>query len=93
MTTIPYAVYGRMITAQFPEQSQLHMLCMMDDYGKYNQSVIEMWQQVRTNPLPLWAIIVLAVQVLAVVGFIVYLIIDKKRFNKAKARRVISKQK
>lgn len=93
MTTIPYAVYGRMITAQFPEQSQLHMLCMMDDYGKYNQSVIEMWQQVRTNPLPLWAIIVLVVQVLAVVGFIVYLIVDKKRFNKAKARRIISKQK
>ena len=90
---VPYAVYARMLRSQFPEKSQLHMLCMMDDYGKDNQAVIEMWQQVRTNPLPLWAIIVLAVQFVAVVGLVVYLIVDRKRFNKVKARRTISKQK
>lgn len=90
---IPYAVYARMLRAQFPEQGQLHMLCMMDDYGKDNQAVIEMWQQVRTNPLPLWAVIVLAVQFAAVAAFIVYLVIDRKRFNKVKAKRIISKQK
>ena len=90
---VPYAVYARMLRSQFPEKGQLHMLCMMDDYGKHNQSVIEMWQQVRTNPLPLWAIIVLAVQAAAVIAFIVYIIVDRKRFNKVKAKRIISKQK
>ena len=89
---IRYAVYGRMIAAQFPKKEQLHMLCMMDDYGTHNQSVIEMWQQVRTNPLPVWAIIVLAVQVAAVVALIVYIVVDHKRFNKVKAKRIISKQ-
>ena len=90
---VPYAVYARMLRSQFPEKGQLHMLCMMDDYGKQNQAVIEMWQQVRTNPLPLWAIIVLIVQFVAVVALVVYIIIDRKRFNKVKAKRVISKQK
>ncbi len=90
---IPYAVYGRMIEAQFPKESQLHMLCMMDDYGKDNQAVIEMWQQVRTNPLPLWAIIVLVVQALGVLAVVLYLVIERRRFNKIKAKRVISKQK
>ena len=90
---VPYAVYARMLRSQFPEKSQLHMLCMMDDYGKDNQAVIEMWQQVRTNPLPVWAIIVLAVQFAAVVAIIIYVIVDRKRFNKVKAKRIISKQK
>ena len=90
---VPYAVYARMLRSQFPEKGQLHMLCMMDDYGKQNQAVIEMWQQVRTNPLPLWAIIVLIVQFVAVVALVVYIIVDRKRFNKVKAKRVISKQK
>ena len=90
---VPYAVYGRMLHSQFPEEHQRYKLCMMDDFGKDNQAVIEMWQQVRTNPLPLWAIIVLAVQATAVVALIIYLIVDRKRFNKVKARRTISKQK
>ena len=93
MVTVPYAVYGRMIYAQFPEEANRPMLCMMDDFGKDNQAVIEMWQQVRTNPLPLWAIIVLAVQAAAVAALIIYIIVDRRRFNKVKAKRIISKQK
>ena len=86
-----YSVYARMLRAQFPEQSQRHKLCMMDDFGKDNQAVIEMWQQVRTNPLPVWAIIVLSVEIAAALGFIVLIIVKKQRFKKIKEKRLISK--
>ena len=73
----PYAVYARMMPAQFPEKSMLPRLCVMDDYGKQNEKVLDMWQSVRTNPLPVWAIVLFAIEAALGAFFIIYLITKK----------------
>lgn len=73
----PYAVYARMMPAQFPEKSMLPRLCVMDDYGKQNEKVLDMWQSVRTNPLPVWAIVLFAIEAALGAFFIIYMITNK----------------
>lgn len=83
----PMAVYARMLPSQFPEKSQLPRLCVMDDYGKSNEVVLDMWQSVRTNPLPLWAIILFAVEGVIAVVAIAYFVYNKSIKAKLRKRR------
>ena len=80
---------GRTLTAQFPKQEDLSHLCVMDDFGLQNKAVLDMWEKVRTNSLPLWAIIILFVELLTVGGFFIYLYASKSYKRKMiKARRL-----
>ena len=76
----------RELAAQYPEQGILERLAVMRDFGpKANAKLLDMWEQVRTNELPLWGIIVLAVEVVAGIAFAAYLIrhkVSRKRFKK-----------
>ena len=76
----------RELAAQYPEQGILERLAVMRDFGpKANAKLLDMWEQVRTNELPLWGIIVLAVEVVAGIAFAAYLIrhkVNRKRFKK-----------
>lgn len=74
MVDVPYAVYARMLKAQFPKQEQLPRLCVMDDYGKNNEKVLDMWQSVRTNPLPVWAVILFILEAVLAVTLVAYLV-------------------
>lgn len=80
-------VVGRTLTAQFPEQGELSHLCVMDDFGTQNEAVLDMWEHVRTNALPIWAIIILLIELLAALTFFIYTIIrkvSKKRLKKVR---------
>ena len=77
MMDISYAVQARMLKAQFPKAEQLPRLCVMDDYGKNNEKVLDMWQSVRTNPLPLWAVILFIIEGLAALSLIAYMVTTK----------------
>ena len=76
----------RELAAQYPEQEILGRLAVMRDFGTDgNARLLDMWEQVRTNALPLWGIIVLAVEVIAGIVFGAYLIthkVNRKRFKK-----------
>ena len=76
----------RELAAQYPEQEILDRLAVMRDFGTDgNARLLDMWEQVRTNALPLWGIIVLAVEAAAAILFAIYFIIRKvnrKRFLK-----------
>jgi len=66
------------LAAQYPEQSILSRLAVMKDFGKKgNEDLLNMWEQVRTNSLPLWAIIVFSVEGAAAIAFGLYLIMHK----------------
>lgn len=83
---VSYGVQARMLPAQFPKKEQLSRLCVMDDYGKNNEKVLDMWQSVRTNPLPVWAVILFSIEAAAALGLILYYILNKiirKRLRKA----------
>ena len=74
---ISYAVQARMLKAQFPKAEQLSHLCVMDDYGKNNEKVLDMWQSVRTNPLPLWAVILFILEGIIALGLVAYYVGSK----------------
>ncbi len=77
---------GRQLTAQYPSNDILDRLAIMNDFGpEGNARLLDMWEQVRTNALPLWGIIVLAIEVAAGIAFAAYLIshkVNRKRFKK-----------
>ena len=77
---------GRQLTAQYPSADILDRLAIMNDFGSEgNARLLDMWEQVRTNALPLWGVIILAAEVLAGAAFAAYLIthkINRKRFKK-----------
>ena len=77
---------GRQLTAQYPSADILDRLAIMNDFGSEgNARLLDMWEQVRTNALPTWAVIVLITEVIAGVAFAAYLIthkINRKRFKK-----------
>ena len=62
----------------------------MKDFGKEgNTRLLDMWEQVRTNNLPLWAIIVFAIEGVAAIVFATYLIAHKVNRKKDKKLRSI----
>lgn len=76
------------LAAQYPEQSTLPRLAVMKDFGKEgNTRLLDMWEQVRTNALPLWGIILLSIEAAAALGFAVYLILRKTHRKKDKKAR------
>jgi len=60
----------------------------MDDYGIQNQHVLEMCQQVRTNKLPAWALVLLVVEVCVVLSAITYFAIKATQYKRNKANRL-----
>lgn len=74
-------VVGRTLTAQFPEAKDLSHLCVMDDFGTQNEAVLDMWEHVRTNSLPIYALIILIIEFVAALALILYFAI-KKRIRK-----------
>jgi len=79
-------VVGRQLTAQYPSNDILDRLAIMNDFGpEGNVRLLDMWEQVRTNKLPVWGIIVIAVEGAGAIALAVYLIVHKvnrKRFKK-----------
>lgn len=86
LTEVSYAVQARMLKAQFPKNEQLPRLCVMDDYGKNNEKVLDMWQSVRTNPLPIWAVILFIIEGVVLIGAIAYFLINKSLKKKLRKK-------
>ncbi|MCQ2793568.1 MAG: extracellular solute-binding protein [Bacilli bacterium] len=81
---------NRMLTATFPEGSDLPHLCVMDDFGTQNEKVLDMWEHVRSNPLPIWALIILIVEIVVAAGLITFVLVKKRTKNKMiKQRRAL----
>ena len=80
---------GRQLTAQYPSSDILDRLAIMNDFGpEGNERLLDMWEQVRTNALPTWGVIVLAIEVVAGLAFGAYLIAHKVNRKKDKKNRV-----
>ena len=82
---------GRDLTAQYPEAGILKSLCVMDDFGTQNTHVLNMWEHVRTNSLPVWAIILLVLEALLALSLVAYFVFNK--VSKSKMRKVRREQR
>lgn len=61
---VPYSYYAqRQLPAQYPTAIELNRLAIMKDFGdKGTQALLDTWETLRTNPLPVWAIVVFAIE-------------------------------
>lgn len=78
----------RQLHAQYPEYDEIDHLCIMKDFGKANDTIVTMWENVKVNPLPLWVKVFV---ITALVSFIAYLgsykIIRRAKLNKRRKLR------
>ena len=80
-------IVGRQFNAQYPDKNILPKLGIMADYGANNKYVLAMWEDVKSNNLPIAGVVVFAI-VLGVMAFaIIYTIILRKRQHKVKVAR------
>ena len=85
---------GRDLSAQYPTSEELPHLCVMDDFGTQNEHVLNMWEHIRTNALPLWAIILIVLEALLAISLIVYMVFNGHTKRKmVKARKASRKGK
>lgn len=76
-------VVNRQLAAQYPEAGILDRLAIMNDFGtEGNAKLLDMWEQVRTNPLPVWSIIVFSVEGVAIIALAFYFVRKKVVRNK-----------
>ena len=80
-------VAGRQFFAQYPPEDLIPKLAIMKDYGDNNRYVLAMWQDVKSNNLPLAGVIVFGIilAVRAVVG--IGSVVVKRRYRKLRVAR------
>ena len=52
---------GRILSAQLPRQEMLDRLYVMRDFGDQNLKMVNMWENIKVNPLPTFVVVVLLV--------------------------------
>ncbi len=61
---------GRALKAQYPSADDIDRLYCMSDYGSQNDKILQMWEDVKVNPLPIWITISLIAFVVFVLGYL-----------------------
>lgn len=59
---------GRQLYAQYPEANFIPRLSLMRDFGDNNRYILAMWEEFKASSLPGWAIAVIVVGIVAVLG-------------------------
>lgn len=87
---------GRQFLAQYPvedEEMKGTVLCsmpslsIMEDYGNSASDVLSMWEQVKSSPLPTWAVAILVTEALLAGGLLLALIVTKSASKKLRQKR------
>ena len=88
---IPEICVGRYFYTQYPDQNTLARCAVMEDYVKgdkdLNPLIMKMWEDFKSDPLPIWAIILFAVIIAALVGTVLYIFIRKRINLKLRKKR------
>lgn len=79
---------GRQFYAQYPNQNLIPKLAVMRDYGANNIFVLKMWSDVKSNNLPIVAVVVFGVIIgVAVVGILAFVFTKRYYHSFRVARR------
>ena len=73
------------LRAQYPAKEDLPYLAVMRDFGDRNLAVLDMWENVKTSPIPVWLTVILIAEVSVGVGLAIYFGVAK--FTKKKLRK------
>lgn len=72
---------GRQFFCQYPDQDMINRGAIMNDFGDRYDAVLEMWLDVRATYLPVWALVLLIVEI-ALILFLALYFFFKKRLKK-----------
>ena len=79
---VPEEETYRQIDTLFPDKEQLSYLAVMDDFPIDTRGkILNMWEELKGTPMPLYAYILIGVGLLLVIGFILFTYL-KKRYDR-----------
>ena len=68
---------GSSFFCQYPNKETMIRCAVMKDFGENNSAILQMWENFKSDPLPTWAVILFAVEISLIVGFVCYFIFSK----------------
>ncbi len=74
---------------QYPSKEVITRCAVMQDFGEENVNVVAMWERIRSNVVPTWLLIVVAVAVAG--GIAAYTIVKLQRTKHRRKRRKASR--
>ncbi len=77
---------GRQFFTQYPSEDVIIRGAVMEDYGANNDLVLKMWENFKSDPLPTWAIVVFVVEIIVIVGAVIYYFGRRKYNEKVRER-------
>ena len=69
---------GRQFFCQYPNEETILRCAVMADYGDDNIKIVKLWENFKSNPLPVWAIILIVSEVVLAGGVITYFFLSKR---------------
>lgn len=69
---------GQEFFTQYPDEECIIRCAVMQDYGKQNSAILKMWENFKSDPLPLWAIILFASEIAIILSSGLYFYIRKR---------------
>lgn len=69
---------GRQFFCQYPNEETILRCAVMADYGDDNIKIVKLWENFKSNPLPVWAVILIVTEVVVAGGVIGYFFLSKR---------------
>lgn len=82
---------GRQFFCQYPDEATILRCSVMKDYGDDNLKVVKLWEESKSTPLPVWAIVVFISIAAGGIGATAYYFIGKHMKKKLRLARQIEK--
>ena len=77
---------------QYPDEETITRCCIMQDFGENNKKILELWEDFKSGEFPVWAIILLSIEVGAALGIAIYVLMKKKISKDHRKKRKLEAQ-
>lgn len=74
------------LKAQYPAKEDLDYLAIMKDFGERNKAVMHMWEKVKSSPIPVFLVVIMAIEFLVVGGFLAFFLIYRHQNRKLRTK-------
>ena len=78
---------GRQFFTQYPSQEIIERCAVMKDFGENNKLVMKMWEEFKSDPLPIPAIIIFVIIIASALSLIGFIVAGKILTNNIRKRR------
>jgi spermidine/putrescine-binding protein len=78
---------GGAFFCQLPDEETMNRCAVMRDFGKQNETILQMWENFKSDPLPSWAIVLFAIEITTIVGFVLYYFLGKNIKHRLRKKR------